>query len=72
MVEVPVIKAFTHEGRAFVVGDTITVAPVAAAALHRQGLVSLTKGYQTAAIPSPRARKRTRGATYKRRDMRAE
>lgn len=45
MVEVPVIQAFTHEGRAFAIGETIFVSPIEAAALHRRGLVSITRGY---------------------------
>jgi len=51
LVEVPVIKSFTHEGRAIAVGETIVVAPIEAAALHRRGLVSLTRGY---VAPAPR------------------
>jgi hypothetical protein len=51
LVEVPVTKAFTHEGRAFAVGETIVVSPIEAAALHRRGLVSLTRGY---VAPVPR------------------
>lgn len=75
MVEVPVIQRFTHEGRALSVGDTIQVSPLVAAALHRRGLVSLTKGYQAKVVtPEPETanpRRRRRG-TYQRRDMTAE
>lgn len=67
MVVVPVIKAFVYEGREHHAGDAITVAPVVAAALARQGVVSLTVGYQPPAEAKP---KRRRG--YRRRDMVAE
>jgi hypothetical protein len=81
MVDLPVIKAFTHDGRALRVGDTITVSPLVAAALHRRGLVSLTRGYKTAAIKAepvvPSATSETAAEPYqrrryRRRDMTAE
>ena len=72
MVEVPVIKAFTHEGRAFTVGETITVSPIEAAALHRRGVVSLTRGYETKVVEPAVTPTRRRRATYRRRDLTAE
>jgi hypothetical protein len=71
VVTVPVIKAFAHEGRALRVGDTVTVAPLVAAALAQAGRVSLSKGYRTAALREARPTPRRRRA-YKRRDMVAE
>lgn len=49
-VTVPAITDFVYEGRAFSAGQSITVSPVQAAALHRQQKVSLTRGYRTAAV----------------------
>lgn len=73
MIDLPVIKAFTHEGRAFTVGETITVTPITAAALHHRGLVSLTRGYRVAAVAAAPVQtpKRRRNA-YRRRDLTAE
>ena len=74
MVSVRVIAAFTHEGRAFQTGDTITVPPVTAAVLHRQGYVSLTK--PTYATKDDQANETSepprRRRTYRRKDLVAE
>jgi hypothetical protein len=74
MVTVPVIAAFTHEGRAYRAGEAITIAPVVAAILHRRGVVSLTRGTAQAvqapvAEQAPTTRRRR---TYRRRDLVAE
>ncbi len=68
MVEVPVIQAFTHEGRALSIGETVMVTPLVAAALHRRGLVSLTKGYQSKVV-TPETPRRRRRNSYRRRDL---
>jgi hypothetical protein len=52
-VRVPVIKAFTHEGRAFSVGESVTVSPIMAAALSQRGVVSLTKQDKDWDLSSP-------------------
>ena len=76
-VTVPVIAAFEHQGRSLQAGDTVTVAPVEAAALSRAGKVSIVGGYQHKALqpetdPTPRRRLRKDGTPtrrYKRRDL---
>jgi hypothetical protein len=79
-VTVTVIRPFDHEGRAVSPGGAITVAPIVAATLARQGLVSLMEGatltYLTRDMapadqdaPSPSARSKRR---YRRRDLTAE
>jgi hypothetical protein len=74
MVEVPVIKAFTHEGRDLRVGDIIRVAPIVAAVLYRRGVISVTRGYRAAVVvPEPPAEVTPRRRrAYKRRDLSAE
>ncbi len=72
MVEVPVIKAFSHDGQAYGVGDRVRVEPLQAAALARRGLVSLTRGYRTkpmTAAPAAAPEPPKRGRRYRRRDM---
>lgn len=85
-VTVPAIKAFTYQGRAVSPGDLVTMSPVDASLAHRQGQVSLTRGYRVAAMkaaepepdptpvpdiqPEPEAEPRRR--RYRRRDMVAE
>jgi len=77
MIDVPVLRAFTHEGRALAPGDIARMSPFAAAVLHRQGYVSLTR-IRTAHItpepepepvPDPTPKRRRR---YRRRDLTAE
>lgn len=58
-VEVPALCEFTHEGRSYVRGELVRVAPVVALALARKRKVSL-------------ARENVRGGRYLRRDLRAE
>ena len=70
VVAVPVIKAFDHDGVAWHVGQTISVEPIVAASLAQRGVVSLTRGYQTAAIEPEKPKRRRRA--YRRRDMVAE
>ncbi len=74
MIDVPVLRAFTHEGRALVPGDTARVSLVAAAVLHRQGVISLTRKYRTAALAEPEPEPETprRRRRYRRRDLTAE
>lgn len=82
-VDVPVIKAFTHDdGRRYRPGDRVTVAPVHALALARRGLVSLSPTYQTRHLePEPLPPLRTRRSrktaaktprTYRTRALRAD
>jgi hypothetical protein len=72
-VTVPVVAEFEHEGRAVYPGDEIAVAPVVAAALSRQGLVSIVAGYQSKVVAQPTARRRGRPrGSYRRRDLTAE
>lgn len=75
LVDVPVLRPFTHEGRALAVGEILHVSPIVAAALHRRGLVSLTRQYAAKVmtpksepdpVPQPRRRR------YRRRDLSAE
>ena len=88
MIDVAVIKSFSHEGREIAPGDTLRVTPVEAAALHRRGVITLTRGYRTAALepdpppadpPKRRPRKKDDDHTddtprrrYRRRDMTPE
>lgn len=80
-VTVPVIAAFEHQGRSLSIGDTVTVAPVEAAALARRGVVSIESGYRTKVVTAePPARRRGRPRkdadtgerTYRRRDLVSE
>lgn len=48
MVIVPVVKRGLYEGRLVQPGETLCVSPAEAAALHRTGLISLTRGYVAA------------------------
>jgi hypothetical protein len=75
IVTVPVVKEFTHEGRTFQPGDTISCAPVFALAWERKGYVSLQPNYQTRALTPEPVAVRRRGRPrkdYQRADMRAE
>ena len=75
MIDVPVLRAFTHEGRALAPGDIARMSPFAAAVLHRQGFISLTRIRTTALqpepepVPEPTPKRRRR---YRRRDLTAE
>jgi hypothetical protein len=80
-VTVPVIAAFAYHGRSLSIGDTVTVTPIEAAALARQGVVSIESGYQAKVLASEppkrrRGRPRKDGSTaprnYRRRDLTAE
>ena len=74
MIDVPVLRAFTHEGRALAPGDIARMSPFAAAVLHRQGFISLTRIRTTALqsepdpVPVPTKRRRR----YRRRDLTPE
>jgi hypothetical protein len=60
VIVVTVLKRFTHEGRAYAVGETLRVSAVTAAALHFAGKATATQ-------PSVRRRK-----TYLTRHLTAE
>jgi len=75
VVQVRARRAFEFEGRQVSAGETLQTSPVAAAVLHRQGKISLTrlspaKVAALEAVSSQRARGRgRRRGTYQRRDV---
>lgn len=80
-VTVPAIVDFEHEGRMFRRGESITVAPLVASMLARQGAVSIASGY-TVPVVTPEKKRRGRPRVkhekdplkraYQRRDLTAE
>lgn len=66
VVNVPALKPLTYQGRSYVRGERVTMAPVDAAVYGARGEVGLDG--QTPEPPEPPRRRRT----YRRRDMTAE
>lgn len=58
---------FHYDGREIRPGERVTMRPLEAAAAHRLGYVSLTRGSRPPAAPAPEKRRR-----YRRRDLESE
>ena len=68
-----VVKPLTYQGRSYVRGERVEIAPGRAAALRRAGFITLTRGAHIDPPPPPPEPEPTRRRrTYRRRDMVAE